>query len=193
MAATISATEWRIRRTLTQFAEQERWPITPLLLGRIAKLAARAADTPRPSDPPPPPAGGRKRGRRPSAGTGGLSGGPGGPGVSEALQEPVVARVASAGPARGPEVPSERPDSPAGGISRPTPGAALTDAPEPFPAPAKPQAPSRAAMHAAIVRRYQAGETIPRLAADSGYTHAQLRGLLQRAGVKLRQHQDGAR
>lgn len=38
----VTATEWRIRRRLTMHAEQERWPVTPLLLGRIAKLAAPA-------------------------------------------------------------------------------------------------------------------------------------------------------
>jgi hypothetical protein len=70
MSVTISAVEWRIRRRLMQHAEQERWPVTPLLLGRIAKLAAMAAAEARPVDPPPPPPGGRKRPRRPSARTG---------------------------------------------------------------------------------------------------------------------------
>lgn len=64
MSATISAVEWRIRRRLTKHAEQEHWPVTPLLLGRICKIAALAAQEARPADPPPPPEGGRKRARR---------------------------------------------------------------------------------------------------------------------------------
>lgn len=62
MPVTISAAEWRIRRRPTKHAEQERWPVTPLLLGRIAKLAAMAAVEPRPADPEPRGTGGGRKG-----------------------------------------------------------------------------------------------------------------------------------
>lgn len=198
MKAVITATEWRIRQALSAHAEAEQWAVPPQLLGRIAKLAAQAAGEGRPVDSPPRrAASGRKTARkapgRPSAGRGTPSGPSESLAASTALQSPAVPRVAQESPVRVPERPSE-PRSTAGGrISRPQSSQALTAPSDASGALTVRQRPDRHARVAAIARRYQAGEGIPKLARETGYSEPQLRALLQRAGVTLRQARDGAR